>query len=73
MSFEEFLEDVNTEKYIYLDRLEETEDGLVIEIMGTTTSPLNEQDIASTAEELGEDVAELVKRSSSIDPNEDRR
>jgi hypothetical protein len=73
MSFEEFLEDVNIEKYIYLDRLDETEDGLVIEIMGTTTSPLNEQDIASTAEEFGEDVAELVKRSSSIDPNEDRR
>jgi hypothetical protein len=73
MTFEKFLEDVNTEKYIYLDRLEETEDGLVIEIMGTTTSPLDEQDIASTAEEFGEDVAELVKCSSSIDPNEDKR
>ena len=73
MTFEKFLEDVNTEKYIYLDRLEETDDGLVIEIMGTTTSPLGEQDIASTAEEFGEDVAELVKRSSSIDPNENRR
>ncbi len=73
MSFEEFLEDVNTEKYIYLDRLAETEDGLVIDIMGTTTSPIDEQDIASTAEEFGEDVAELVKKSISIDPNEDRR
>ena len=41
--------------------------------MGTTASALNEQDIASTAEEFGEDVAELVKNSSSIDPNEDRR
>lgn len=53
MTFEKFLEDVNTEKYIYLDRLEETDDGLVIELMGTTTSPLDEQDIASTAAEFG--------------------
>ena len=73
MTFKEFLEDVNTEKYIYLDKLEETENGLVIDIMGTTASALNEQDIASTAEEFGEDVAELVKTSSSIDPNEHRR
>lgn len=73
MTFKEFLEDVNTEKYIYLDKLEETENGLVIDIMGTTASALNEQDIASTAEEFGEDVAELVKNSSSIDPNEHRR
>ncbi|EXM41071.1 hypothetical protein RASY3_03710 [Ruminococcus albus SY3] len=73
MTFKVFLEDVNTEKYIYLDKLEETENGLVIDIMGTTASALNEQDIASTAEEFGEDVAELVKNSSSIDPNEHRR
>ncbi|MBP5268646.1 MAG: hypothetical protein J6Z29_08755 [Ruminococcus sp.] len=73
MTFKEFLEDVNTEKYIYLDKLEETENGLVIDIMGTTASALNEQDIASTAEEFGEDVAELLKNSSSIDPNEHRR
>ena len=73
MTFKEFLEDVNTEKYIYLDKLEENENGLVIDIMGTTASALNEQDIESTAEEFGEDVAELVKNSSSIDPNEHRR
>ena len=73
MTIEEFLEDANTEKYLYLDRLEETGDGLVIEIMGTTTSPLNEQDLARTADEFGENVAELVKKSCSIDPNEDRR
>ena len=40
MTFKEFLEYVNTEKYIYLDKLEETENGLVIDIMGTTASAL---------------------------------
>lgn len=72
MSFEEFIEDVNREKYLYAENIREEDGSLVIELYGTVTGTSDEEDIAALAGEFGEQVAELLKDSAPIDVNEDR-
>jgi len=73
MELEEFLADINSEKYIYLEDLHEDDRSLVIELAGTVSSPSTEEELAGLREEFGDKIADILERSNSIDVNEDRR
>ena len=72
MSFEEFLKDINSEKYLYAENIREDDGSLMIELYGTVRGTSDETDIAAIASEFGEQVAELLKSSAPIDVNENR-
>ena len=72
MSFEEFLKDINSEKYLYAENIREDDGSLMIELYGTVRGTSDETDIAAIASEFGEQVAELLKSSAPIEVNENR-
>ncbi|SEK85262.1 hypothetical protein [Ruminococcus albus] len=76
MSFEEFLKDINSEKYLYAENIREDDGSLMIDLYGTVRGTSDETDIAAIAgefgEQVGEQVAELLKSSAPIDVNENR-
>lgn len=73
MELEEFIADINSEKYIYLEDLHEDDRSLVIELAGTTSSPSTEDELADLREEFGDKIAGLAEGCNSIEVNEDRR
>lgn len=72
MSFEEFLKDINSEKYLYAENIREDDGSLMIELYGTVRGTSDEADIAAIAGKFGEQVAKLLKSSAPIDVNENR-
>jgi len=57
MSFEEFLKDINSEKYLYAENIREDDGSLMIELYGTVRGTSDETNIAAIAGEFGEQVA----------------
>lgn len=76
MSFEEFLKDINSEKYLYAENIREDDGSLMIDLYGTVRGTSDEADITAIAgefgEQVGEQVAELLKSAAPIDVNENR-
>ena len=72
MCFEEFLKDINSEKYLYAENIREDDGSLMIELYGTVSGTSDEADLAAIAGEFGEQVAELLKSSAPIEVSENR-
>ena len=72
MSFEEFSEDINSEKYLYAENIREDDGSLMIDLYGSVRGTSDESDIAAIAGELGEQVAELLKSAAPIEVSENR-